>query len=98
MIRFWYSASDARDTPRHTLTRALEAPGISNSMILVPLFDSKFLTWFAAGWGRNFRSAARAYDWNSGRAGPTVGVRQCLSLQGRKSLRWRRFSPPFAES
>jgi hypothetical protein len=30
-------------------------------MILVPLFDLKFLSERAAGWYRNFKSAARCY-------------------------------------
>src|SRR6266850_7141103 len=42
-------------TLRHELRKQR---GTSNSMILVPLFDLKFLTEFAAGCCRNFKSAA----------------------------------------
>src|SRR5262249_38477179 len=38
-----------RDTSQHPLTRTSEAKGTSKSMILVPLFDLKFLDEFAAG-------------------------------------------------
>jgi len=41
--------SEVRDTSQHALTRTSETKGTSNSMILVPLFDLKFLTEFAAG-------------------------------------------------
>jgi hypothetical protein len=48
---------------RSTLSRELRKQrGTSNSMILVPLFDLKFLTEFAAGDVGTFKSAALAHD------------------------------------
>src|SRR5438552_18338270 len=41
-------ASEVHESPQHPLTRTSEAKGTSNSMILVPLFDLKFLIEFAA--------------------------------------------------
>jgi len=49
-----------RHTPQQLQHELRKQRGTSNSMILVPLFDLKFLAEFAGRWCRNFKSAALA--------------------------------------
>jgi len=52
--------SEVRDTLQRALTRTSETRGTSNSIFLVPLFDLRFLTEFAASGVGTFKSAALA--------------------------------------
>src|SRR5262249_52859538 len=101
LIRSWRSVSELCDLSLHILTRTSETKGhrwvcdSSAAFNLTSLTKRVVRERQIGGTSDRWHERVRL-EFRPG--GPELGVRQCLSLQGRKNRRWRRFSPPFAES